>query len=162
MKIKNICPISYGTLPYGMHNVLKFSTEILAVTLVQSGLSLKCQDRKRKCWAGGFSLALDLPIILLSVTIFFLPLIVSPKNLRGGMSNSESSTQPTLGWASSRGHHICVTLWQLVPTGQSCWILTSNTETHFWNCKRRYYMPHCYHNGIRKGLFSNKKKKTKG
>lgn len=143
-----------------MHNVLKFSTEILAVTLAQSGLSLKCQDRKRKCWAGFFSLALDLPIILLSVTPFLLPVMVFSKNLRGGMSNSESSTQPpqggqtaeviTLGWPCG--------CWS---PGQSCQTPTSNTETHFWNCKMRYYMPHCYHNAIRKGFFSQIKEQQR-
>lgn len=140
-----------------MHNVLKFSTEVLAVTPDQSGLSLKCQDRRRKCRAKGFSFSLNLPIILLPVTTSFLLPMVAPKNLRGSRSISKTSTQPTQGRASRRVHYTRVTLWQQVPTGWSCQIPTSNTETHFWNCKIRYYVPRWQHTGIRKGCFSTKK-----
>lgn len=56
VKIKNICPISYETLQYGMHNTLKCSSEILAVILDQYGLSLKCQDGGKKCRASYFPL----------------------------------------------------------------------------------------------------------
>lgn len=58
--------------------------------------------------------------------------MVAPKKLRGGVSISKTTTLPTQ-------------------------ILTSNTETHFWNCKIRRRVPRCHHTGVRKGPGSIKR-----